>query len=63
MSENNIIITVPGEADAFAGMLIDLDLAQELSQAAHDTARAQCTPFRVFLTHAAVSAYHSYRES
>jgi serine/threonine protein kinase len=30
ISENNTIITDPGEADGFAGALIDLDLAKEL---------------------------------
>ncbi len=45
ISENNIIVTDRRKANRFAGMLIDLDLAKELSsgQAAYDIARAQCS--------------------
>ena len=53
ISENNIIVTDPGEAGGFAGMLIDLDLAKELSSgpsgARHRTGTMQFMAIEVLL--------------
>jgi serine/threonine protein kinase len=60
ISENNIIITDPGEADGFAGMLISLKLAKELSSgssgARHRKGTMQFMAIEVLLGYS-----HTYR--
>ncbi|KAH8746090.1 serine/threonine-protein kinase Sgk2 [Diaporthe sp. PMI_573] len=60
ISENNIIITDPGKADGFKGMLIDLDLAKEEGQgpsgARHRTGTMEFMAIEVLL-----GISHTYR--
>ncbi|KAL9121789.1 MAG: hypothetical protein Q9187_001654 [Circinaria calcarea] len=60
ISDNNIIITDPKEADGFRGMLIDLDLAKEVgsgpSGARHRTGTMEFMAIEVLLGYA-----HTYR--
>ena len=60
ISENNVIITDPSEANGFTGMLIDLDLAKvvgsERSGARHQTGTVEFMAIQVLQ-----KAAHTYR--
>ena len=67
ISENNIIITDPKEADGFTGMLIDVDLAKEIgsgrSGARHQTGTMQFMAIQVLqgVAHTGCRSYISTR--